>query len=383
MIKNNILAIIPAAGIGARFLSNMPKQYSSINETNIIQKTVSTFIHSYAISKIIIPVNKNDQYIKEQEFYKDPKIKIIQGGDTRAKSVLNALSCIDIKDYDHVLTHDVARPNIKGDDVNLIVETILSKKADCLYFYTPINESIKQISENKDITVDRDDFFIVQTPQICKIDKLYDALISAIDDSIDVPDESYAMERMGYKVLKILGNSSNIKVTFPEDLELVNKFNTRTGTGFDLHTYQTGTGFILGGHFIDCDYSINAHSDGDVLLHSIADAILGAAALGDIGLFFPDNDQKNKDLDSKQIIELCLNEISKLDLEIYNIDATVICEEPKIKPIREEILTSLASIFQIDQAKIGLKATTSEKIGIIGKNKAIAVQTAVNLKYKK
>ena len=117
-------------------------------------------------------------------------------------------------------------------------------------------------------------------------------------------------------------------------------------------------------------------------MHSIADAILGAAALGDIGLFFPDNDQKNKDLDSKQIIELCLNEISKLDLEIYNIDATVICEEPKINPIREEIITSLASILQIDQAKIGLKATTSEKIGIIGKNKAIAVQTAVNLKYK-
>ena len=166
------------------------------------------------------------------------------------------------------------------------------------------------------------------------------------------------------------------------NLELVNKFNTRTGTGFDLHTYQPGTGFILGGHFIDCDYSINAHSDGDVLLHSIADAILGAAALGDIGLFFPDNDQKNKDLDSKQIIELCMNEISKLDLEIYNIDATIICEEPKINPIRKEILTSLASIFQIDQAKIGLKATTSEKIGIIGKNKAIAVQTAVNLKYK-
>ena len=118
-------------------------------------------------------------------------------------------------------------------------------------------------------------------------------------------------------------------------------------------------------------------------MHSIADAILGAAALGDIGLFFPDHDQKNKDLDSKQIIELCMNEISKLDLEIYNIDATIICEEPKINPIRKEILTSLASIFQIDQAKIGLKATTSEKIGIIGKNKAIAVQTAVNLKYKK
>ena len=113
----------------------MPKQYSSINETNIIQKTVSAFIHSSTISKIIIPVNKNDQYIKEQKFYKDPKIKIIQGGDTRAKSVLNALSCIDLKDYDYVLTHDVARPNIKGDDINLIVETILSKKADCLYLY--------------------------------------------------------------------------------------------------------------------------------------------------------------------------------------------------------------------------------------------------------
>jgi len=382
-MSNKILAIIPAAGVGERFLSNKPKQYAQIDNTNVIQKTVGTFINSSLVSKIIIPVNKDDKYIKEQEFFNHPKINIIEGGSTRAKSVLNALESIQLENYDYVLTHDVARPNIKESDIKLIIDSILNQDADCMFFYTPIKESIKQIIKGEEITANRKDFYIVQTPQISKSDKLYDALKEAIENSIDVPDESFVMESKGNKVLKILGNSTNIKITFPEDIELVNKFNTRTGTGFDLHTYRTGKGIILGGYLIDCNYSINAHSDGDVLLHSIADAILGAAALGDIGKFFSDKDEKNKDLDSKKIIEFCLNEISKLELEIYNIDATIICEEPKLNPIREEILESLSNILKIDKSKIGLKATTSEKIGIIGKNKAIAVQTAVNLKYKK
>ena len=137
---------------------------------------------------------------------------------------------------------------------------------------------------------------------------------------------------------------------------------------------------MIGGYFLKCDYEIEAHSDGDVLLHSIADSILGASALGDIGIFFSDTDESNKDLDSINIINFCLKKIKELNLEIYNIDATIICESPKISPHRDAIIDSLSRILQISKSKIGLKATTSEKIGIIGKNKAIAVQSLVNLK---
>ena len=152
--------------------------------------------------------------------------------------------------------------------------------------------------------------------------------------------------------------------------------------GFDLHKYEAGDGIILGGCKIKCDYSIVAHSDGDVLLHSIADSMLGAAALGDIGIFFSDQDKKNKDLDSSEIIEYCLDKLNEKNLEIYNIDTTIICEQPKITPHREKILKELSNLLSIPVSSIGLKATTSEKIGIIGKNKAIAVQSLVNLREK-
>ena len=182
---------------------------------------------------------------------------------------------------------------------------------------------------------------------------------------------------------KVIGSRSNIKVTEPEDLDILNNFLTRSGVGFDLHKYQAGDGIILGGYKIECDYKIIAHSDGDVLLHSIADSILGAAALGDIGIFFSDQDEKNKDLNSIEIIKYCLDQLNERDLEIYNIDTTVICEQPKIAPHREKILKELSNLLLIPVSRIGLKPTTSEKIGIIGENKAIAVQSLVNLIEKK
>jgi len=277
----------------------------------------------------------------------------------------------------------VARPNISEEDIRTLIEEIQNKGADCSFFYTPISESIKKISSKEDITLNKEDYYLVQTPQICNTEKLYTALKTCVKDGINIPDESFVMEKMNYVLTRIKGSSANIKVTYPADIDLLKKFNTRVGTGFDLHTYLPGNGFLLGGYFIECDHSINAHSDGDVLLHSIADAILGASALGDIGIFFADTDAANKNLDSKTIIDFCLEEISKLDLEIFNIDVTIICETPKISPSRQAILSSLSKILKIDQSNIGLKATTSEKIGIIGKNKARAVQTALNLITKK
>ena len=382
-MKNNILAIIPAAGTGARFSSEQPKQYSQIDQSTLIEKTISVFLASELISKIIIPIHKNDQFIKDQNFYNDPKIHLIEGGETRAISVLNALKSEVLDNYDYVLTHDVARPNIEPKDIKLLLDKIQNDKSDCSFFYTPVRESIKKLSLKQDVTVNKDDYYLVQTPQICDAKKLLSALTLCVNEGINIPDESFVMERMNYSVSKIKGSSANIKVTYPEDIDLLRKFNTRTGTGFDLHTYKPGNGIILGGCFIECDHSINAHSDGDVLLHSIADAILGASALGDIGIFFADTDVANKNLDSKTIIDFCINKISKLGLEIFNIDATIICETPKISPFRDAIVNSLSEILKLDPANIGLKATTSEKIGIIGKNKAIAVQTSVNLINKK
>ena len=380
MKKNSLLTIIAAAGVGERFRCKAPKQYAQINGHSIIERALKPFIDSSYVSEIIIAISKDDNLIKNQDFYNSKKIKYVIGGATRQESINNALHAAE-KEYEYVITHDAARPNIAEDDITNLYKDITTSQTSCSFLYTPVYDSIKEI-DSKEKTKDKSKFYLVQTPQISNFNDLKIALKKCIDENINCPDESFAIEYSDLTLSKVMGTRSNIKITEPEDVELLSKFLTRSGTGFDLHKYEAGDGIILGGYKIKCDYKIVAHSDGDVLLHSIADSILGAAALGDIGKFFPDNDQSNRDLNSSKIIKYCLDKINELNLEIYNIDTTVICEEPKINPHREEILQKLSSLLMIPVSRIGLKATTSEKIGIIGENKAIAVQSLVNLREK-
>jgi len=376
MIKeNSILAIIAAAGIGQRFDDDLPKQYFKINGNSIIENAVKPFIDSKYISKIVIAISDEDEFIKDQSFYNCEKIKYVSGGSTRQESIFNALN--SVKDnFEYVVTHDAARPNVCETDISRLCDDIVKSKSSCSYLYTPVYDSIRE----DDRTLDKSKFNLVQTPQICNFKDLKKSIQNCLDNNVDCPDESFAIEYSNLKLSKIKGVRSNIKVTEKVDIEILNNFLTRSGVGFDLHKYEPGDGIILGGYKISCDYKTVAHSDGDVLLHSIADSILGAAGLGDIGMFFSDQDNKNKNLDSTIIIEYCLSELDKMGLEIYNIDTTIVCESPKINPHRGKILENLSDILKIPLSKIGLKATTSEKIGIIGNNEAISVQSIVNLK---
>ncbi len=374
-----ILAVIPAAGIGHRFGEKKPKQYAQLNALSVIENTVNELLKSKLIDKLIIVISEGDRYIKNQNFYKNKTIQFINGGYSRAESVNNALNHECANGYDYVLVHDAARPNFSYTIISKLLENLMESKSSGSFPYIPISDSLR----SKELgTVDKNEYFLAQTPQVCSFHDLKQSLQLCISDGVNVPDESFALEYSGFNVSRILGSRSNIKITYKDDLKLLSKFNTRTGTGFDVHRYQEGNGITLGGFKVPCEYSIIAHSDGDVLLHSIADSILGASALGDIGIFFSDQDINNKGLDSKKIIEFCLNKIESIGMEIYNIDSTIICEQPKINPFRDNILKSLSQILGIPESKIGLKATTAEKLGIIGKNKAISVQSLVNLKDK-
>ena len=374
-----ILAVIPAAGIGHRFGEKKPKQYAQLNALSVIENTVNELLKSKLIDKLIIVISEGDSYIKNQNFYKNKTIQFINGGSSRAESVNNALNHECANGYDYVLVHDAARPNFSYTIISKLLENLMESKSSGSFPYIPISESLR----SKELgTVDKNEYFLAQTPQVCRFNDLKQSLQLCISDGVNVPDESFALEYSGFNVSRILGSRSNIKITYKDDLKLLSKFNTRTGTGFDVHRYQEGNGITLGGFKVPCEYSIIAHSDGDVLLHSIADSILGASSLGDIGIFFSDQDANNKGLDSKKIIEFCLNKIESIGMEIYNIDSTIICEQPKINPFRDNILKSLSQILGIPESKIGLKATTAEKLGIIGKNKAISVQSLVNLKDK-
>ena len=379
MKKDSLLAIIAGAGTGSRFGSEIPKQYLMLNGKSVIEKAVEPFLCSEYVKKIIVLISENDSFINKQGFYSSNKIKFLKGGEMRSDSIMNAIKSVGLDEYEYVITHDAARPNINEKDIEVLYSDIIVNNTFCSYFYTPVYDSIKKVGK-KDKTKDKNEYILVQTPQISKLKELTNAMNKCTESNIDIPDESFAIEHIGLKSSRILGRRTNIKITEKHDFDLLNKFITRGGIGFDLHKYQEGSGIILGGYMLECDLQIIAHSDGDVLLHSIADSILGASGQGDIGKYFSDQDPKNEGIDSKEIIEFCLETIKNKDLEIHNIDVTLICEEPKINPHRDSILKSLSKILKIPVDSIGLKATTSEQIGIIGKNKAIAVQSFVNLR---
>ena len=192
-------------------------------------------------------------------------------------------------------------------------------------------------------------------------------------------DESQAMENAGFKVLAVPGERSNIKITYFEDLTHHIGTDLRIGRGVDFHQFQPGDGLTLGNVFIDCKLSIVAHSDGDIILHAISDALLGAAGLRDIGYYFSDTDPENKNLSSLKIVEKALDLLKRSGLQPRNIDFVVVCEQPKIAPYVDDLKKSLSSILNIEESFIGAKATTTEKMGVIGNGNGIAVFAIASL----
>ena len=275
------------------------------------------------------------------------------------------------------MTHDGVRPYIDLDSLEKIYTSILESDYDCIFYGIKPKDSIKRLEEGSCKVEERDNFILVQTPQICDSKKLKNALEVLTSENIYPTDESSAMENSGYSVNFIEGSQKNIKITFQEDLV---KEDILIGNGFDLHRFCEGNSIVFGGVKFPFEFGIEAISDGDVILHSLADSILGALSEGDIGTSFPEDDPNSKDLDSREIITHCLDLMKKRGYHLNNIDITVISEIPKISPIRNQIIKSLSEIFSIDSSKIGLKGSTMEKIGTIGKEQALAVMTSVTLK---
>jgi len=181
-MNSKILAIIPAAGIGQRFGTDKPKQYEYIDGMTVIESAVKPFLDSNLIHSIVIPVSSSDLFIKEQSFFDHPKVTIVEGGFTRAESVYKSLCHVEIDSFDFVITHDAARPNVTEEDIVNIYEEIIKKDSDCSIFYIPVVDSIKKIQEKK--TLDKANYYLVQTPQISKIKKLEQALKILISKDI-------------------------------------------------------------------------------------------------------------------------------------------------------------------------------------------------------
>jgi 2-C-methyl-D-erythritol 4-phosphate cytidylyltransferase/2-C-methyl-D-erythritol 2,4-cyclodiphosphate synthase len=297
----------------------------------------------------------------------------IEGGNTRQESIINSLKEVSTS---HVMISDVARACIPK---SVIIDLLENKNhADCIVPILNVSDTVVY-EEN---TINRDDVKLIQTPQLSNTK----ILKKSLDTDIEYTDDSSAIKANNGTIKYIQGSTKSKKLTFGNEIDELACLKTPsnnffTGTGFDIHQFEDNKEMYLGGIKLPVDYGIKAHSDGDVLIHSVIDALLGAAGAGDIGEFFPDTDEQYKGIDSKVLLEKIVEFIYNVGYEIVNIDLTIIAQKPKINPHKQEIKSSIAKLLGIEKQFVNIKATTAEKMGFIGRREGVAVQSIATLKY--
>ncbi len=381
MYRNSKVAvIIAAAGQGKRLGAPVPKQYLKIGGEYVIAKTIRAFEDIDEVDYIFVVTN--DEYrkvcakiVEDRGFTKVEGI--VAGGARRQDSVFNALQEINAKKpgVSLVLIHDGARPFIGRDVIlNVIAET---ESTGAAVACVAMKNSVRRMDADgsSSTSVDRTDYYSVQTPQGFRKSMLIEAYDRAYDESFEGTDDASIVEWAGNDISIVDGDYGNIKITTKEDLPMEN----RVGTGFDVHQLAEGRKLILGGVDIPYDRGLLGHSDADVLVHAVMDALLGAAALGDIGKHFPDSDEAYKDADSLKLLEKVGKMLEEYFYKIGNIDVTLIAEKPKISPFIDEMRENIAEVLGMDKSRVNIKGTTTEKLGFTGREEGIACEAVCSI----
>ena len=366
---SNLSLVLLAAGSSSRFDMGIKKQWLRINYKPLWQFVADNFAQTQRFAKIIIVSQQEDiPFMKNYAEY-----LFVAGGATRQQSLTNALKHVDTP---YLLVSDVARACVNEDLLERIIEQI--SLYDCVVPYLNITDTI--VYENT--TIDREKVKRIQTPQLSKTD----ILKSALQTEQEFTDESSAIVANGGSRGYVLGDEEAHKITFVEDLNKLSCLQSPSqdilsGNGFDVHAFDDEKEMYLGGVKIDVDYGFKAHSDGDVALHSLIDALLGAAGMGDIGMLFPDNDDSYKGIDSKELLERVVIRLYNYGFIIINVDITIAAQKPRIGLYKNEMRRVIAEILHIDKSRVNVKATTTEKLGFIGRAEGVGVWTNANLKY--
>jgi 2-C-methyl-D-erythritol 2,4-cyclodiphosphate synthase len=312
------------------------------------------------------------------------KVKgIVPGGAQRQDSVYAALSTIP-EDVDFVLVHDGARPFVTEETIEALIEGTV--KHGAAVAAVPVKDTIKSAEDGIfSETLDRSRLYSIQTPQGFGRKLLKQAYERAFSENFYGTDDAVLVEKMGEKVYLVKGDYHNIKITTKEDIilgEAILGEETRIGTGYDVHRLTEGRKLILGGVEIPFDKGLLGHSDADVLIHAIMDALLGAAALGDIGRHFPDNDESYRGISSLLLLKRVGGLLTESGCRIGNIDAVVIAQRPKIAPYIGEMTARIAETLDIEENRINIKGTTTEKLGFCGREEGIAAQASVLIRRR-
>lgn len=403
--------LIPAAGAGKRMGSAIPKQYLPLAGRPVIAHTLDIFLRHPRIAGLVVIVSGGDEWWPEVAAHLAlaKPLWVAEGGAERCHSVSNGLEVLrgHAHPNDWVLVHDAARPCLIDADLDRLLDQLANDPVGGL-LAAPVRDTLKQADGTGRVatTVDRSRLWHALTPQMFRLELLHESLRAALAQGLLVTDEAAALEAAGFSPRLIEGRADNLKITRPEDLALAefylarkqrtedgeqeaekspaphipppashppNPGCMRIGHGFDVHAFGPGEFITLGGVRIPHARGLVAHSDGDVLLHALCDALLGAAGLGDIGRHFPDSSAAFKDIDSRILLRQVVTLLRERHLTVGNVDATIVAQAPKMAPHIATMREQIAADLHIEPDRVNVKATTTERLGYVGRGEGIAV----------
>jgi 2-C-methyl-D-erythritol 4-phosphate cytidylyltransferase/2-C-methyl-D-erythritol 2,4-cyclodiphosphate synthase len=394
-----ISAIIAAGGRGQRLGGTVPKQLLSVAGRSMLERSVQLFVAHPEIDEIIVALPAEITAEPPPYLAATPKsMRIVAGGIRRQDSVANAFEAISERS-EVIVIHDAARPFASADLISRTISAAV--EAGAAVAALPVRDTVKLAAQGSSDraagpegatttvaqTLPRELIFLAQTPQAFRRHVLRDALALS-DPGVDATDEASLAERAGYIVRIVAGEASNIKVTTADDLPLAESLARaagsasragRAGTGYDLHRLVEGRPLMLGGILVPFERGALGHSDADVVCHSVTDAILGAAGLGDIGRHFPDSEARWKGASSLALLARAAALVAASGFRVSNVDVTVILERPKIKDHVEAMRTAVAGALGIDAGHVSIKGKTNEGVDAIGRGEAIAAHAVALL----
>ena len=382
--KPTVAVIIAAAGNSARMGAGVDKQFVLLDGKPVLRHTLTIFNALPDVRQILVTVSPNNQAkVAEllQETVKHIPWRIVPGGVERQHSVLNALRQTD-ETIDIILVHDGARPFVEKETIVQSIDA--ANRFGAAVVAVPSKDTVKEADSDGCVvkTLDRSVLWQIQTPQAFRRELLVRAHEKAAACGMLATDDAALIEWTGGKVKIVRGSYYNFKVTTPEDLPLAEAVAAkrrgggmqRVGIGYDVHRFIAGRPLMLGGVEVPYEKGLDGHSDADVLVHAIADALLGAAGLGDIGRHFPDTDPQYRGISSLILLAAVREKLSAAGYAVQNVDAVVQAETPKLAPFIGEMNEKIAGILDVAVDRVNVKATTTEKLGFVGRKEGIAAE---------
>ncbi len=376
----NTWAIIVAGGSGTRMGMQKNKVLLNISGKSVLSTCVSKFLG--LVNGIILVVRPDDEAEIKSDLIRNNinNVFITYGGSTRQGSVNNGLKLVPAN-ADVILVHDAARPFVNDNIINNVINEAYNNGAAIAAY--PVFDTLKRANDNiVQTTIDRSNVYSIQTPQGFKKDILIKAYDYAKENNIEGTDDSSLVEKIGVEVKIVMGSKDNIKITTVDDLPKETSLDIRIGFGYDVHKLVEGRKLILCGVEVPYNKGLLGHSDADVATHALIDAILGAAAMGDIGKIFPDTDAKYKDANSINLLKTVVAMLKNKNYKLKQADITIIAQLPKLSPFIDNMVNNLENVLEVKKGSINVKATTTEKLGFCGRGEGIAanaVCTIVNI----